>query len=256
MLFPCFLSQDDRILRVRRVAQADNIFEPPPAIVPYLQQAGFYGASRLATFDHDASLISALIERWRPETHTFHMTHGECTITLEDVQIQLGLRCDGLPICGHTSWPWFDMCQFLLGVAPPPHLLDGQRLSVSWLTQTFAQLPDDADDHDIRCFARAYIMRLIGGYLMPDRTGARVPLMYLSLLVDLEAAGQYSWGSAVLAHLYREMCNATDYRNKDIGGYLTLLHMLAWDRFPILALDMPLPRSPVGRLSCPTTSRI
>ena len=72
---------------------------------------------------------------------------------------------------------------------------------------------------------------------MLDRTGHRVPLMYLLLLVDLKATGQYSWGFTVLAHLYRKMCN--DYTNKDISGCLTLLHMWAWDHFPMLAPAMP-----------------
>ena len=221
------------------MAQADHIFDPPPAIVPYLVQAGFYGASRLATFQHDASLVSALIERWRPETHTFHMVQGECTITLEDVAIQLGLRCDGHPVCGHTSFDWLELCDGLLGVAPPAQILDGQRLPVSWLAETFPHLPPDADDEHIRRFTRAYIMRLIGGYLMPDRSAHRVPLMYLSLLHDFEEAGFYSWGSAVLAHLYREMCNATEYTNMQIGGCMTLLHLWAWDRFPRLQPSLP-----------------
>ena len=117
------------------------------------------------------------------------MVQGECTITLEDVAIQLGLRCDRHPVCGHTAFPWLDVCQYLLGVAPPPQLLDGQRLSVTWLAETFNHFPPDANDEVIRWFTRAYIMRLIGGYLMPDRSGHRVPLMYLSLLEDFELAG-------------------------------------------------------------------
>ncbi|MBA0862595.1 hypothetical protein Goshw_010523, partial [Gossypium schwendimanii] len=43
----------------------------------------------------DPKLISALKERWRLETHTFHLPCEECTITLEDVQLRLGLPVMG-----------------------------------------------------------------------------------------------------------------------------------------------------------------
>jgi Plant mobile domain len=43
----------------------------------------------------DASLLSALVDRWRPETHTFHMPCGEMAPTLQDVSYLLGLPLDG-----------------------------------------------------------------------------------------------------------------------------------------------------------------
>ncbi|KAH1063834.1 hypothetical protein J1N35_028821, partial [Gossypium stocksii] len=45
-------------------------------------------------------LIFTLVERWHPETHTFHLPYGECTIILEDVVLQLGLPIDGSTIMG------------------------------------------------------------------------------------------------------------------------------------------------------------
>ncbi|CAN1255488.1 Serine/threonine-protein phosphatase 7 long form homolog, partial [Linum perenne] len=46
----------------------------------------------------DPELITALVERWRPETNTFHLYGGEATITLEDVHFITGLSVDGLPV--------------------------------------------------------------------------------------------------------------------------------------------------------------
>ena len=59
-----------------------NRIDPPIEIFEYLRVSRFYGVARVGQFDYDRSLVSALFERWRPETHTFYTTLGECPITL------------------------------------------------------------------------------------------------------------------------------------------------------------------------------
>ena len=50
---------------------------------------------RSCRFPYDLSLISALVDRWRPETHTFHMPFGEMSVTLQDVSMLTGLLISG-----------------------------------------------------------------------------------------------------------------------------------------------------------------
>ncbi|QHO06375.1 uncharacterized protein DS421_14g454120 [Arachis hypogaea] len=154
----------------------------------YLRQTDFYHASQIGVVQCQKVLVNALIERWHPDTHTFHLLIGECAVTLEDVAIILGLPTDGLPVTGMTMSSFEALeadCLHQFEVAP----------SVHW--------------------------------------------KYLPLLRDFGSIGQYSWGSACLAHLYRALCRASRYDCKEIDGPLTLLLDWAWIRLPYLA---PLPR--------------
>lgn len=84
-------------------------------IVPYIVNAGLYGVVRLETIAIDHALITALVERWRQETHTFHLLVGETTVALQDVAVLLGLRIDGHPIISPVIPDVRAMCQELLG---------------------------------------------------------------------------------------------------------------------------------------------
>ncbi|QHO58330.1 uncharacterized protein DS421_3g89720 [Arachis hypogaea] len=50
---------------------------PPDAIVPYLAEARFGDTMSFRDFTFDNSLVLTLVERWRSETHTFHLPRGE-----------------------------------------------------------------------------------------------------------------------------------------------------------------------------------
>ncbi|RYR66060.1 hypothetical protein Ahy_A03g012006 [Arachis hypogaea] len=84
-----------RLLLLRRVS---HTLPPSDAIVPYLAKAGFGDTVPLKDFTFDNSLISTLVERWRPETHMFHLPWSEVTITLQDVVYHLDLRVHGNPV--------------------------------------------------------------------------------------------------------------------------------------------------------------
>ena len=70
------------------------------------------------------------------------------------------------------------MCLELLGEIPSADYLEGLRLKIIWLERTFTILPQNPSIRDIECATRAYILRLIGGMLMPDKSSNRVHLMY------------------------------------------------------------------------------
>ncbi|CAI0448511.1 unnamed protein product, partial [Linum tenue] len=144
----------------------------------------------------DASLITALVERWRPETSTFHLPFGEVTITLEEVVTLSCLAIDGdAVVVDIPDEEWLTICLILLG-------------------------------------------RVL---LFPDRSGATVHLQYLLLIEDWQRARRFAWGAAILSYLYREMdrsvlhiTHSSTSLGGGLGGWLALLQLWAWERFPHL----------------------
>ncbi|XP_012481001.1 protein MAINTENANCE OF MERISTEMS-like [Gossypium raimondii] len=197
---------------------------PDARLMPYLEQAEFGSAALIRSSDVHYDLISALVERWRPETHTFHFPCGECTVTLEDVAMQLGLPIDGSLVTGVSSFTDpAAFCYELLGDSPGDCEKNFTGLQFTWLKAKFGQLSATTTEGELMCAARAYIMHIVGGVIMPDANNDKVHLMYLPLLANLSTVSSYSWGSVVLAVLYRELYRVTNPDVVDIGGCLPLL---------------------------------
>ena len=97
----------DRKLHIRQVVPIyQGQEEIPEEIIPLLRLSGFYWIIKMGYLKINSSLITALIERWRSETHTFHLRCGETTITLQDVSVLLGLHTEGTPLIGQTNLDW------------------------------------------------------------------------------------------------------------------------------------------------------
>ncbi|MBA0635079.1 hypothetical protein Godav_024585 [Gossypium davidsonii] len=135
---------------------------PSPLIENYLREVGFWHMAIIGRgCKLDTKLISALIERWRPETYTFHLLCGECTITLEDVQLQLRLLVDkSAPTRSVQSADWGVVCYDLLGVIPDN--IYGGQIEMGWLRDTFSELENDSTEVERIRYAWIYILEMIG----------------------------------------------------------------------------------------------
>ena len=172
--------QDNRVLNIIKLLRLEGLFRVPSKEI-------------------DHCLISALVERWRPGTHTFHLPHGEMSITLQDVEVIFGLPIDGEVLVGPTiveDGDWSQVCGELLGFTPPNDnkTLVGQKIMISRLVEAIAApLPHDA-------------------------TELYAHLMFLHFMRNLHDPPQYSWGSGCLAWLYRELCRASKKGHRKLVG--------------------------------------
>ena len=226
-----------------------------PRIARYINEAGFEGLFKVPNLEVDHALITALVERWRPETHTFHLPHGEMSITVQDIEVMLGVPVDGLPITGAVKMEWPTLCLELLGHRPPdpiphPHentsILAGARLRFTWLDALFSgPLAADATDEVVQQHARYHILDRLGTILFMDKLADRVSVLPLQFLNPISNAKRYSWGSGALAWLYRHLCKASESKAKQIGGAVMLVQLWAYSRFPLICPVMRLPLPPV-----------
>ncbi|CAH9106173.1 unnamed protein product, partial [Cuscuta epithymum] len=97
------------------------------------------------------------------------------------------------------------------------------------------RIVDDSTDEEVTQHTRTLIWQLLGGFLFPDTSGARIRLYFLEVLqCDLALARRWSWGSAVLGYLYHNLCNGAMWETKQVGGCMHLLQIWAWSRISMV----------------------
>jgi hypothetical protein len=132
----------------------------------YLQAYRLLPYSRLTDivekFMLDSSLQSALVDRWRPETHIFYLRCGELTSTLKDVSLITGLPISDKPLVPIAfSSNWSDDIRVCLDTEVPNSGARGGRkprgVPMSWLTELYHQIPDNATKETLRRHLFVYL---------------------------------------------------------------------------------------------------
>jgi hypothetical protein len=95
-------------------------------------------------FPFDFSLLSTLLDHWRSETHTFHFTVSEMTVTLQDTSLLMGLPCEGEPPGPadiSAEWRTVFLARFVnvprndRATAPYQEFANVHRPTLTWLQQ-------------------------------------------------------------------------------------------------------------------------
>ncbi|WVZ79574.1 hypothetical protein U9M48_027139 [Paspalum notatum var. saurae] len=197
----------------------------------------------------DNSLITALVDEWRPETHTFHMPCGEMAPTLRDVSYLLGLPIAWTavgPRVVPASWKddleirfaGVDRLDDLGALEPHPNARGPAK---AWLLQFKAtSLHPDTDDESVRRSLEAYLLWLFGFIMFKNGTSNsvdKVLIPYAREIADApeDAVPLWSWGSAVLAATYRGLCDACskDESNARFQGCALLLQLWSYERLAV-----------------------
>ncbi|VFQ65617.1 unnamed protein product [Cuscuta campestris] len=168
-------------------------------------------------------------------THSFHLPFGEVGITLQDVEVLLGLPVDDIPLAGITGRSkdhWIQICDDMMGFRPEASDITSSMIKISAIVPK--ALTDHSVDVDYLQHARAIMFKLLGGSLFPNTTGNKVSLYLLEVIMgDSVVVRGRAIGVAVLSFLYRSMCRATMTHVAQIGGCLVLLQLSSWERLPM-----------------------
>nr|AAZ06223.1 mutator-like transposase [Oryza sativa Indica Group] len=189
-----------------------------------LVEAAAGDADQARRWTVDRSLLAALVDRWRPETHTFHLSCGEDDLTAHFALVQRASHLPLEPLAHHRN------------TGPMKR----------WLLQfTVEQLQAEADEYSYSRCLEAYLLWLFGWVMFCGGHGHAVDkgLVHYARSIADAAVGevpQWSWGSALLAALYRGLCEACTKTDPSVtfGGCPLFLSIWAAERIAIGRLEV------------------
>ena len=129
------------------------------------------------------ALLSALIERWMPETNTFHLPFGEATITLDDVRMITGMKVDGIVPSSpkpRNSTHAKALVERVLGLNPDQaaslfNPKKGNGVLLKGVEGFFKNCLDaDSTGKVVDCCVRAYLFYILGHTIFVDKSGDRI----------------------------------------------------------------------------------
>ncbi len=233
----------------------------------YVAEMGFGVFFKLGYMRADHNLLSALLERFRPETHTFLFPNRESMISLQDVEVNLGLKVDGYVVGSNPSGlevpnnDWEVYVQDLLGLddlEPGSSYFEGKWLVTSHLEARIRKAAT-FDQEDMQQRARCFVLWILGNALFINSKKNQVHRDMVLCVADAGVCRGYSWGSAMLAYLLHELSKAAlqaPTQSVYINGATQLLQHWAYERIAIFrpefrnlegfAPGMPVVGGPLG----------
>ncbi|XP_058108225.1 protein MAIN-LIKE 1-like [Magnolia sinica] len=237
------------ILRGRgvRTHWPDWFRDPQPLFFQVLERTPLFGLFRVRLSKTNMALLSVLTERWRAETHTFHLPFGEWGITPYDIYMQLGLRYEGgsIPFEEDLPIPTEDDWMSLLGMMPDSSDFSGLRFKLLWLSANFSRrIPQTEAEAVVK--ARALILYTLGAMIF-CHGNELVSSRLLSLVADITFPTSYNWNAALLAHLYEGLDKASRCSSRSFTGFYPVIEVCFFDHFPHLGPSLinrtpPFPR--------------
>ena len=236
--------RDLKVFRfLKRPKQWDTVSEfdiQTRTIWPIMQESGLLHLGRCMSTHFDEPLLEAFVERWQPDTNTFHMPWGEMTITLHDVFHILRVPVTGRPL--HKPRPLVDL---RAGVAEALGFSSAAALEYAVRGETVGPpLYDHGAMHERDMISlgkhmgddiayRVFLFCLLGGTLFQDRSADRSRLLgWEYFMGPISDVPEYAWGAGALAWLYRELGKASRADARAMSGCVTLLQSWIYEYFP------------------------